>query len=508
MPTTAEPPAPSETEESSQARWWRTPLLVLVLFAAMFAFFLVRARLTRKERASQACFQATFSRRLDPALEALSKYREFAEEDIPAAVKDELFKLAGNADYPLYSRQADKYFLERVVFFSRTSDHALARAKNLGSPVLSVFDYVVRNLQPGVERPETKGLVVAPLHVLCRGYGEAVECAWVMAALLRAAGSGGHAAVVWLPRPAKGEPYCIVGALSDGRLYLFDPYRAVPICRAGDGRIADLQALLSGEQVMDPLFGGPGTPVTLDGLRSATYFVPAHAGNVLPDAWLLSEILRENGRHEVIYRSFRDDLRNVAAAVFGDRAQVKDGFTRLTAKGRSEAVDLWPVPFKVDQRLAKTPGYYDKVTQAHRAAAAYLVARQAQLFGEYEAAVSLYNDVLQRHADDAEVVEDVTFFKALAAPKVSDRAQGLAGYLKDYPAGRWRPPATLRLAEIEARRGDKDAALALIARLKPPYDLRAKLLKLAISKGKAQIRWRFPETTAPPPKDKPPNPPR
>jgi len=507
VPTAAEPPAPSETEESSQTRWWRTPLLVLVLFAAVFAFFLVRARLTRKERASQACFQAMFSRRLAPALEALSKYREFAEEDIPAAVKDELFKLAGNADYPLYSRQADKYFLERVVFFSRTSDHALARAKNLGSPVLSVFDYVVRNLQPGVERPETKGLVVAPLHVLCRGYGEAVECAWVLAALLRSCGV--HAVVIRLPPSEKDKPpHRIVGALSDGRLYLFDPYRGVPICRAGDGRIADLQALLSGEQVMDPLFGGPGTPVTLDGLRGATYFVPAHVGNVLPDAWLLSEILRENGRYEVVYRSFRDDLRNIAAAVFGDRAQVKDGFTRLTAQGRGEVVDLWPVPFKVDQRLAKTPGYYDKVTQAHRAAATYLAARQAQLFGEYEAAVSLYDEVLQRHADDVEVVEDVTFLKALAAPKISDRAQRLAGYLKDYPAGLWWPPATLRLAEIEAWRGDKDAALELIARLKPPYDLRAKLLKLAISKGKAQVRWRFPETTAPPPKDKPPNPPR
>ncbi len=319
-----------------------------------------------------------------------------------------------------------------------------------------------------------------------------------MACLLRVRGI--HAAVVELPPASDGaEPYHVVGVLIEQKLYLFDPYRGVPLCRASDGCVVNLQALLSGADSLGPGFGGPGTPISADGFTAAKYLVPADSGNVSPDGYLLGKIISDNGRYETLYRPFRRDLGNLAAAVFGSGVappMLEDRFTAVVFQGRSETVALWTLPFKVDDLLLNRPGYRQMLLDAHGALPLYHAARYAHLFQRSDA-VEQYAAVLRDHGDKPAVVHDVRFFKAVAQSDRDRRAAELSGYLAECPAGRFRALATLLLAEIEAARGHADAALELIDRTGPPYDLRAGLLRAAIRDGKGVIAWRFPRLDSP-----------
>ena len=73
-------------------------------------------------------------------------------------------------------------------------------------------------------------------------------------------------------------------------------------------------------------------------------------------------------------------------------------------------------------------------------------------------------------------MEDVTFFRSSTAPTPAERADELKAYLERYPEGRWRPLATLLLAERLGRLGRTEEAIQLAEHLPPPYELRGKLL--------------------------------
>ena len=536
-------PTEGSGDERQAAPRWRGPLLVVVLCLAVFALFWVFSRAKNKDRAAEACFKALFSNQVGRALEIFQEYREFAKDDVPSDVRDDFLRLKADrykGTYPIYTEQVDEEFLDRTVFFCLASDYALTRAKDQPSAALRALLYAWRNVQSGGHGAAGSGLDVNPLHVLYRGYGNSVQHAWVMASLLRYQGM--HAAVILLrdsPQddqrregadggdkvdgalPATGqgagegeeEPYAIVGVVGDRgrRLYLFDPYRAVPICRASDRRIADLQTLLSGEDGLAPGLGGPETPVTVARLRNGLYLVPTTVVGVLPDGFLLQQIIRQNRQPYVVHRSFREDLRNLASVVFGQGAETEDRFTSLKLEGQGAVVRLWNYPFLVASKLAdRGSGYFDRLTRAHRAMATiYLKARQAQLLGNAALARTLYDDALAKHPDDAEAVEDIRFFKASLAPAEVEEAPDedalasvLAGqvrafteYLRAYPSGRWRPLATLLLAELQALSGNAETARDLAAQLKgSPYALRARLLTWALRDGKRRIVFRFPET--------------
>jgi hypothetical protein len=498
---------------------WRIVLLVAVLAACVLAYFSVTGGLQDSERTGEACFQALFSRRTSRALETFREYRERNAEDIPAGVNNEFSRLRSIEQYPIRISRADAYFLERTVFLCLASDRAVQAARGVREGALHALRYVCRHVQSGVPE-DVSGLYVMPFHVLSRGFGSAGQSAWIMATLLRFRGA--HAAVVILPGRAGDERgYALCAVLIDRRLYLFDPYRAVPVCRAGDGRIADLAGLLSGRIKLGPGFG-KGTPVTVDALRTAVYTVPADPWCIMPDAWLLDRLVREHGRRRyVIYRSFRGDLRNLGAAVFGENAAVSDRFAMLSRDGRDELVALWDHPFRAAATMAAT-GYADKLARAHKGAAtACTAARHAQLHGVYDVAARRYQKALKVHAGDRAVIDDVTFFKASlpmsrpeAAAELGEasgkkrqerlarlvwerQAEELAAYLRDFPDGRWRPLATMRLAELEAARGNGDEAMKWIRQVRPPYALRAEFLRKTIEAGRRRLVWTFPEQPRP-----------
>lgn len=482
----------------------RVPLLLVLLCVTLAGVFYVQGRLKKPQDLARRCAEAMFAENLEAAFEAFAEYRELAQDDVPDSVRDEVFRLQGDKDFPLGPGQDDstqlRYLIERAVFFSLAAESALAgvRSGDLRGAALSVLAYVRRNVQSGVGGVEFPDIAVTPVHVLCRGYGCALESAWLMACLLRIRGI--HAAVVELPPPSEGaERYYIVGVLIEQKLYLFDPYRGVPLCRASDGCVADLETLLDENDSLAPEFGGPGKPVSVEGLRSAAYFVPADAGNVLPDAFLLGRIVSDKGRYETLYRSFRRDLGNLAAAVFGSRvatSMLEDRFTTIAFHGRREIVALWDLPFKVDDLLLNRPDYRKKLADVHAALPFYLAARHAHLF-KRPGAAEQYAAVLRNHADKPAVVHDVAFFKAVAQDDRDKRAAELAAYLAEYPSGRFRALATLLLAEIEAARTRFDSALDLVAQVQPPYDLRAGLLRAAIQDGKGIIAWQFPRHGGP-----------
>jgi len=498
------PPAPAPVPCDSGPPRWRAPFLFLLLVSALVAFGLVHAHRTRQDEEREAvgrrCLRELFNHRFDAALESLDEYRRLAGEEVPEAVQDELFRLSGTPGHPLVTRRADARLLRRVLFFSLASRKAVGPAKTPHEGALRVLGYVMRNVQS--VPPPPNPLPVLPLAVLTRGYGEPIESAWVMARLLRCRGL--HAAVIRLPESETGNVRAIVGVLlqdADGgnRMYLFDPHRGVPVCRAGDGRIADLQTLLSGRDEIAPGFEGERPPLTVEALRKATYLVPSDLSCLLPDAWLLGDIFRRHGQAEAVYRSFRGDLRNVAAAVFlGQWQEIADRSTHMTVLGRDEVVALWDVPFRIDALLAGNAEYAAKVTEAHRAARTYQVPRLAQLHGLGPLAAARYQELLAVHADDPEITEDLRFFQARVAETNDERAAQLTAYLNAYPSGRWRPLATLLLAEAEARRGNTDRALRLAEELGPPYRLRGKLLAEALRAGKRGIVWSYPRPESPP----------
>ena len=495
---------------------WRLLLLGGVLAVAVLAFLYLRGGAGGEERQelSRVCFAAMFHGQTPAALEALAKYRKVAAGLVPPEASDDLLKLEGDRyrqDYPVCNKNADTYLIDEAVFLGLTIGPALdpdageagTDSERERAAVFRALAYVMRNMQSGGGTAESLALDVPPTYALRRGYGRPDQSAWLMAELLRQRGM--HAAVIQLSGDT-GKPYFITGVLLDRRLFLFDPYRAVPVCRARDGAVADLQSLLSGRDALAAGFGGTGTPITVEGLRKAVYLVPADPDSVLPDSALLMRILAEHGRPLCLYRSFRRDLGNLAAAVFGENpAGQMDGFTSIRVNGRDEVVALWQYPFRLHERMTE-PGYLSKLTELHRGlSAVYLMAREAQLRlerdtearqvqlgGTPDPAITQYEQILKDRAADAELVEEVTFFRATADPDPAERATRLAAYLEKYPAGRWQPLATLLAAGIEASRGDRDKAVELAEQLKPPYDLRGRLLIDAARRGHKGIAWTFP----------------
>ena len=486
-------PAPQSTEAPPRPPKWRVPLLLIVLCSVVFALFWVSGRVKRPGRWASVCFNAMMAHRFDQALEALERYRELAREDIPASVEDELFQLRNNPDYPLGSERANAYFMARTIFLCVASGHAMARAEDEPGAAVAALRYVFRNVQSGGGPPKAQRFHVGPAHALYRGYGGPVHSAWAMAELLRHR-RGLNACVVQIPAADKdAEPYYLCGSVIHGKMYLFDPYRAVAICRGHGTRVADVAGLLSGRHKLAPRFGGPGTPVTLDGLRKATYWIPASVATVTADAYLIQQIFEQSERKtDLVYRSFRRDLEHVAAAVYGHGTEVRDSFIRTSVDGRSDAVALWPVPFKVDQ-MRSSEEYAGWLGEVHRAVIIYWGPREDQLLGQHEAALTRYEEILAKHADDPEVAGDVSFFRACSGLRMAERSDLLRAYLREHPNGRWRPLATLRLAELEVWQEHKAAALELVAQMKAPYDLYAALLAKALEQGERNVRWVFPE---------------
>lgn len=491
-PTTSDIPGESGERRIVGPPPWRAPLLVAVLvLIVLAAFYVGRTGSDDKAEVSRRCFQNMMTHKLGPAVAELAKYRTRAKGEIPAVVREGFFRLKAAGDYPIYTDEADEYLVERTAFFCLAARIALGDTEDPRKAAVNALQYVAENLASRVgagPRPRD----VAPFDLLRRGYScRSADSAWTMACLLRFGGF--HATVIQLdpssPPDAAGD--WVVGVLAGRNLDLFDPWRGVPVCRASDGNVADVAGIVSGEEQPGP---GHADTVTKEKLGKAVYFVPADTGSVIPDAFLLEQIIRENGGGPgMVYRSFRRDLGNIGAAVFGEGTRVSDGLTAFKVDGRDEAVALWLHPFNVQQAMTR-PEYRREFVQSHRALVnVYLDSRTAQLIGLREQAVAHYGRLLKDHAGDAEVAEDLAFFSGSAAAGDDARAAALTSCIDAYPAGRWRPLAMMLLAETEARLGNFEAAANLADEIPPPYDLRARHLAATVKAGGKRLTWTFPE---------------
>ncbi|MFO7898501.1 MAG: transglutaminase domain-containing protein [Planctomycetota bacterium] len=510
-------PQAQEPERENRRVWLFVAAVAAGLLVVLVALLLVNRRSGRqKERAAEACLKALYAMNFPRAVEMFEEFRELTAADIPAEVRDEYMRLSAdryNKNYPLPPAKPDRhflhYFLHRALLTCRYAQGAFRGAEDRPAMAKAALDYVRTNVQADPTPIEKQPVHMNPIDVLNRGYGNAVQMSWAMAYLLRNAGL--HAAVGFL-HPTDDDPrYALVGVLIDRRLYLFDPFRGVALCRAADGRVADLRSLLSGEHELAPRFGGPGSPVRVERLRKAAYFVPADTGNVTPDAWLLNQILRGGGAHHVLYRPFRGDLRQLGAAVFGEGTRVRSPSRNhwlLAAGDLKRRVGLWPFPFMVDQAKTK-PGYGERFIRAYPGAAVYWDVRSDQLMCNEKLSPAVrqqYGQLLEEHKDHPRFAEDLTFFRGRLAHTPAEQAGLMAGYLAEYPDGRWQPLAAMLQAELEARLGHGNVVRELTRGIEPPspYALRARLLEQAISEkesGRAIINWRFPE---PEPKEEEP----
>jgi len=491
-PTTSDVPGESVERRPLGPPPWRAPLIVAVLaLIVLAALYVAQTGPDGEADVSRRCFQNLMSHRPAAAIAELTKYRALTDDEVPTVVTEGFFRLKALGDYPIYTGEADEYLVERTAFFCLAARVALGDTEDPRKAAVNALQYVAENLASRVEAgPGPRD--VAPFDLLRRGYScRPADSAWTMACLLRFGGF--HAAVISLdpssPPDAPGD--WLVGVLAGRNLYLFDPWRGVPVCRASDGNVADVAGIVSGREQAGP---GHADAVTKEKLGKAVYFVPADTGNVIPDAFLLGRIIRKNaGGRVVVFRPFRRDLGNIGSAVFGEGTRVSDGLTAFKVDGRDEVVALWLHPFEVQQAMTR-PEYRREFVESHRALVnVYLDPRTAQLIGLREPAVVHYGRLLKEHTGDADAVEDVTFFNGSAAAHDHARTTALRSYLDAYPAGRWRTPAMMLLAETEARLGNSEAVAQLTDEIPSPYDLRARRLAATVSAGAKQLTWTFPE---------------
>jgi hypothetical protein len=499
----------AESQRGERPKWF-APLVVGLLFVVVLVVWWFSKGAQRPRRLSALCFRAIFEAQDHyRASLVLDEYRKEAADPIPIEVRDEIYKLRTERyaeRYPLVHDEMGPYLIANVAFFSLASDSALQGAQTEEQGAMRALRYVSLHVQSGTGSHPIRALPVGAIHALYRGYGDASQVAWIMANLLRYRGI--HACVIQLPRdPETRRSYFLTGAMIRRRMYLFDPYRCVPLCRARDGRIAHLGGLLGGDRLA-PGFGGPGSPVTVDELRRAAYLIPAGSGNILPDAWLVQQVVNDNGRHDVIYRSFRRDLRRLAAVVFGTgstgQATYGGDYTRIVAEGRRQVCALWPLPFHIE-KLGTQVDYVRQLDRIHGPLQVYHAARSRQLFGDYPAARDLYAAAAKHENLPAEAAEDIRFFRAIVTATADQRAEQLGRYLNAYPDGRWRPLATFHLATLYAQTGQFEPALELAARLDGPYRLVGELLRQAATAGKRRIVWSYPGQTPPPGGMRPPS---
>ena len=144
----------------------------------------------------------------------------------------------------------DGFMLEEAVWLSNLSDWARGKTLDDLDRARKLFDWTVRNIQLDQDAVERTRLL--PREVLLLGHGSAMERAWVFILLARQQGL--DAAVLALdrgtdrPKPAAKQaskdappppvpladlqPWCVV-VLVDGKLYLFDPRRGLPVPAPG-----------------------------------------------------------------------------------------------------------------------------------------------------------------------------------------------------------------------------------------------------------------------------------
>jgi hypothetical protein len=511
------PPEPRDASSSDQALFgteavesferprWRAPLLVGVLIVMGLVAFWFAKDAQQPRRFASLCFQAMFvAQKHYTAALALAEYRKEAGDEIPAEVHDEVYRLRTQPyaeQHPLVHDTMDPHLIANAAFFSLASDSALQGAQTLQEAAKQGLRYVSLRVQADAIREGESVFPVGSIHALYRGHGTPSQLAWILADLLRCRGI--HACVVQLPpTPPAKRVYFLTGVLIGRHLHLLDPHRGVPLCRAHDGRVARLAGLLAGSERLAPGFGGPGTPATVDALRRASYLVPAGPGNILPDAWLLQKIVNDNGRHDVIYRSFRRDLRQLAAVVFGTGGKEMRTFggdyVTIRASDRQQVCALWPFPFQIG-KLGQNPDYVLQLARSTSSLRAYQEARSEHLFGQYKAALRLYDEAAAREDLPEGAAEDIAFLRASITPTPEDRAERLGRYLNDYAKGRWRPLATFHLATLYAETGQFQPAIELAAQLEGPYGLIGSLIRQAAEDGKRRIVWSFPDANEPVP---------
>jgi tetratricopeptide (TPR) repeat protein len=172
--------------------------------------------------------------RLDQWVKEQKPIADWKPDPMIATLPDSLMKLPEVENLgKLEFDRSDGVFFQEVVWLRDASNWArgedvedVARAKGL-------FDWTVRNVQLEWDRggPAGPRILQTPWETLLLGRGTALERAWVFILLARQQGL--DAALLAIPdrgaSSGQGLKPWVVGVLSEGQLYLFDPELGMPI---------------------------------------------------------------------------------------------------------------------------------------------------------------------------------------------------------------------------------------------------------------------------------------
>ncbi|MBI3463716.1 MAG: hypothetical protein HY000_11770, partial [Planctomycetes bacterium] len=342
---------------------------------------------------------------------------------------------------PLIDREqflfSDALHLENCFLYRDIAHHVTAALRNDWAKTEALFDWVVRNVQlPSADDPAR--LPVSPRVVFLTGRGSEQERAWTFMELLRqvdidsvmlgypelVSDSKTKRTVTWIP-----------GVLLDESLYLFDTTLGLPIPGPGGKGVATLRQAMEDPTLLTALDLDHDRPypVQAEQLKEVVVLLESSPSFWAPRMRFLQE--RLSGKNRAVLWSDLPGLQKRAKQ----------------AVGQETGVELWALPFGVDENSRGDKEYKNQIEQMLMPILPYLEARLAHLRGAFGDAIRVY--MRNRTAPPAKIDaapqmrqyyermrEDSTYF--LGQVKFEQEEYGPAiewgrRYLQRYPSGDW-----------------------------------------------------------------------
>jgi hypothetical protein len=296
-----------------------------------------------------------------------------------------------------------------------------------------------------------------PYMAVWRGYGSPAELAWTYAELARQVGLRCEVVVPQEGDESAGGRLLIQVSPSDGPPLLVDPEYAVPLLDADSGQPLSVERIYGRPASAGGPDGGQEAPPAGDGVSGPRLLAALDPSACYPRSLVFEHLLSVMPEHP-----------RVAVARWG--------------MDPDRPFALWTTPIDVLSEMG-SESYRRASPGAYAALWALRSGRDASLTGNYVSADSLYSriaadarpklaaaEVREAAALLTEELNLASFFAAANTFDAGDFAgaeKALRGYLDGQPAGRWRVPAALMLAETLAARGDGDGAAGIWRDLPP-----------------------------------------
>jgi len=334
---------------------------------------------------------------------------------------------------------SDVVYIWRRIKYKQTCDYITRGCKNEREKILTLFDWVYRNIGIAIPKKDYTGL---PLDIMQRGYGSCDRSASVLATL--AEQSGYHANIFYLRDPnIDTSPHTVAIVFLEDKWVVFDTYSGVYF-QTGNGK-----GLLGlNDIVNDP-------SITHDIARYKEYWskcfekgfvlIPVELEAALPKMQLAQQVLNELfSQPPKLYHNPVEELLFVIETSQGTAPS--PAHIKLPFKIKNYLIDIsFPPPIlRFDMREA----FNENVKRCNPELEYYRAARDTFLSGDYSGALKEYGRLL-KHSPGRDYSDDLLYFRCLCFFELKDweaASQELNRYLKEYPEGKWKAGAVYHLA--------------------------------------------------------------